>query len=86
MKEREQLIEELEKAKQALRNAETNIDMIDDALGIWKTALIDEVPMELRDGIETLWHQRSVLWFQRLKLMDLIQQSELLLKIGEQLL
>ena len=86
MKEREQLIEELEKAKQALRNAETNIDMIDDVLGIWKTALIDEVPMELRDGIETLWHQRSVLWFQRLKLMDLIQQSELLLKIGEQLL
>ena len=86
MKEREQLIEELEKAKQALRNAETNIDMIDDALGIWKTALIDEVPMELRDGIETLWHQRNVLWFQRLKLMDLIQQSELLLKIGEQLL
>lgn len=86
MKERERLIEELEKAKQALRNAETNIDMIDDALGIWKTATIDEVPMELRDGIETLWHQRSVLWFQRLTLMDLIQQSELLLKIGEQLL
>lgn len=86
MKEREQLIKELEKAKQALRNAETNIDMIDDVLGIWKTATIDEVPMELRDGIETLWHQRSVLWFQRLTLMDLIQQSELLLKIGEQLL
>lgn len=86
MKEREQLIKELEKAKQALRNAEMNIDMIDDVLGIWKTATIDEVPMELRDGIETLWHQRSVLWFQRLKLMDLIQHSELLLKIGEQLL
>ena len=86
MKEREQLIKELEKAKQALSNTETNIDMIDDVLGIWKTVTIDEVPMELRDGIETLWHQRNVLWFQRLKLMDLIQQSELLLKIGEQLL
>lgn len=86
MKEREQLIKELEKAKQALSNIETNIDMIDDVLGIWKTATIDEVPMGLRDRIETLWHQRNVLWFQRLKLMDLIQQSELLLKIGEQLL
>ena len=83
MKEREDLMKELEKAKQALKNTEINIDMIDDVLGIWKTATIDEVPKELQSGITNLWHQRDVLWFQRVELMSLIQQAESLLSIGK---
>lgn len=84
MNEKERLIKAIEDTKKTVQSIDKQINEINGYLSKFDNVSIDELPMELQDSLIGLINSRNKLIRNRNEGQRLVEQTELLLKIGEQ--